>query len=431
MKYRGQTAKMPVWIMPGHPQHSVTAFFGYGRKMAGRVGNAVEQAQQFNAYLLRTSDAPWFGDGLEIAKTGDRYLLATHAGTSPDGRPRPGARRDARGIHARIRRSSPTRGTRPRRRSRCIRDHEYNGYKWGMAIDLTSCTGCGACTIACVAENNIPVVGKEQVARGREMHWIRVDHYFAGDPDNPRVVPPADPLHAVRERAVRGGLPGRRDDAQRRRPERHDLQPLRRHALLLEQLPVQGAALQLPALRRLVHARRSKPLRNPDVTVRSRGVMEKCTYCVQRINHARIDAKKEDRPIRDGEIVTACQAACPADAIVFGDLNDPNSRVAKLKAQQRNYGVLEDLNTRPRTTYLAAIRNPNPELGAGASPRARRNSTDGSEARRSLPDAAPGHRAGAHVRVGHRQDQPDRPRAAPCPSAGSSCSASASCSSTC
>ena len=233
-----------------------------------------------------------------------------------------------------------------------------------MAIDLTSCTGCSACTIACVAENNIPVVGKDQVARGREMHWIRVDHYFEGtldDPrsyDNPKAVPPAGAVHAVRERALRARLPGRGNDPQLGRAERHGLQPLRRHALLLEQLSVQGPPLQLPALSGLDDTQSLEPMRNPDVTVRSRGVMEKCTYCVQRINQARIDAKREDREIRDGEIVTACQAVCPADAIVFGDLNDPNSRVAKLKAQERNYGLLEDLNTRPRTTYLAATAKP-------------------------------------------------------------------------
>jgi molybdopterin-containing oxidoreductase family iron-sulfur binding subunit len=331
--------------------------------MAGGGGSADETAREFNPYLLRTSDAPWFGQGLEIAKTGERYLLATtQEHHLMEGRaPVRVATLDeytkdpeviAHQVH-----SFP-------RTLTLYPDHVYDGYKWGMAIDLTSCTGCGACTTACVAENNIPVVGKEQVWRGREMHWIRVDHYFVGDPEHPETIEsyhqpvpcmqcenaPCEVVCPVA--ATTHSSEGLNDMTYNRcvgtRYCSNNCPYKVRRFNFLEYADWYTTSLE--------------PMRNPDVTVRSRGIMEKCTYCVQRINHARIDAKKEERQIRDGEIVTACQATCPADAIVFGDLNDPNSRVNQFKAQHRNYGVLEDITTRPRTTYLAAIRTPPPEL---------------------------------------------------------------------
>ena len=364
LKYRGNTAKMPVWIMAGQPYESVTVFLGYGRKMAGRVGNATPEAQQFNAYLLRTSDAPWFGHGLEISKTGERYLLATTQDhQAMDGRApvRVAALEEYKhdtSVIAHQGHSFP-------RTLTLYPDHIYDGYKWGMAIDLTTCTGCGACTIACVAENNIPVVGKQEVLRGREMHWIRVDHYFSGDffgtPETyHQPIPCMQCENAPCEvvcpvAATSHSAEGLNDMTYNRcvgtRYCSNNCPYKVRRFNFLEYADWKTQALE--------------PMRNPDVTVRSRGIMEKCTYCVQRINHARVDAKREERKIRDGEVLTACQATCPADAIVFGDMNDPNSRVNQMKAQQRNYGILEDLNTRPRTTYLAAIRNPNPELEAG------------------------------------------------------------------
>jgi MoCo/4Fe-4S cofactor protein with predicted Tat translocation signal len=365
LRYRGNTARMPVFIVPGQPRQSVTVFFGYGRRMAGGVGTAAADALGFNAYLLRTSDAPWFGTGLEIAKTGDRYLLATtqehHAMEE---------RRPVRVATLEQYTHEPQliahMGHTPPKTLTLYPEYRYDGYKWGMAIDVASCTGCSACMVACVSENNIPVVGKTQVERGREMHWLRVDHYNSGsDLDNPesyhQPVPcmqcesaPCEVVCPVA--ATSHSAEGLNDMTYNRCVgtrycSNNCPYKVRHFNFLLYQ------DWNTPSL---------WPMRNPDVSVRSRGVMEKCTYCVQRINQARVDAKREDRGIRDGEIVTACEAVCPSDAIVFGDLNDPNSRVSKLKAQQRNYGLLEELNTRPRTTYLAALRNPNPELEPAA-----------------------------------------------------------------
>ena len=369
LKYRGNTARMPVFRVPGQPHQSVTVFFGYGRRMAGRVGNAGNGAERFNAFLLRTSDAPWFGSGLEISKTGERYLLATtqqHHLMAGRAQVRVATLEQYTHDPAIIHEI----GHRPPRTLTLYPEHEYNGYKWGMAIDLTACTGCGTCTIACQAENNIPVVGKEQVSRSREMHWIRVDHYYEGHPDNPQSYHAPVPCMQCEQAPCEVVCPVAATSH-----NAEGLNDMTYNRCVGTRYCSNNCPYKVRRFNFLLYSdwdtQSLYPLRNPDVTVRSRGVMEKCTYCVQRINHARVDAKREDRKIRDGEIIPACAGACPTDAIVFGDMNDPNSRVVKLKAQERNYGVLEDLNTRPRTTYLAALRNPNPELET-APPAARR-----------------------------------------------------------
>ena len=353
----------PVWIVPGHADGAATITLGYGRQRSGRVAAGAG----FNAYPLRTTDAFWSAGGVQVTNTGARRrLAATQQHHSMEGRHlvRSGTIEQFRGNPDFVREMDHG----PTADISLYPGFEYNGYAWGMAVDLNSCIGCNACTAACTAENNVPVVGKEQVLAGREMHWIRVDRYYEGSLDDPALHSqpvmcmhcenaPCEPVCPVG--ATTHSSEGLNEMVYNRcvgtRYCSNNCPYKVRRFNFLQYVDDTTESLKL--------------MRNPDVTVRMRGIMEKCTYCVQRINAARITSEKEGRKIRDGEITTACQQVCPAQAIVFGDINDPSSRVSKLKAEQRNYGILADLNTRPRTTYLARLRNPNPELVAPASSR--------------------------------------------------------------
>jgi molybdopterin-containing oxidoreductase family iron-sulfur binding subunit len=335
----GRVVRAPVWILPGHAPGAVTLTLGYGRERAGRIGNGIG----FNAYAIRPSRRQWIATG-EIKTTGERIpLISTQQHHSLQGRDIVRVMAPGQG---------PAQGT--GEGPSLYPEWPYEEHAWGMAIDLDACIGCNACVIACQAENNIAVVGPEEVAKGREMHWLRVDRYYSGDPANPEIYfQPVPCMHCEKApcevvcpvNATVHSSEGLNDMVYNRcigtrTCSNNCPYKVRRFNFL----DYQGTDYTA-----------SPDAMNPQVTVRDRGVMEKCTYCVQRIGAARADARIEDRRLRDGEVMTACQQACPTQAIVFGDVNDPDSAVSRLKRSSRNYALLGNLNTQPRTTYLARI----------------------------------------------------------------------------
>jgi molybdopterin-containing oxidoreductase family iron-sulfur binding subunit len=354
LEFNGKKVKGAIWIQAGHPDNSITVFLGYGRTRAGRIGTGTG----FDVYPMRTSQTPWFANGAQLRGTGDIYQLASTQGfqtmETQDGNVRPLVQE--RSLEEYKKEPNFAQEEEPKKDLTLYPGFDYSKetYSWGMAIDLNACVGCNNCIVACQSENNIAVVGKEQTLKGRHMHWLRVDAYYNGPRDNPKgffqPVPCMQCENAPCElvcpvQATIHSSEGLNDMVYNRCVgtrycSNNCPYKVRRFNFLLFQ------DWETPQF---------KLMRNPDVTIRSRGVMEKCTYCVQRISERRIDAERDNSTIKEADLQTACQQSCPANAIVFGNLNDRNSQVNK-------YSLLADLNTRPRTTYLAEVRNPNPEL---------------------------------------------------------------------
>jgi Fe-S-cluster-containing dehydrogenase component len=377
LDYSGRSLELPVWILPGMADGVVALTLGYGRRRAGRIASGVG----FDTFTVRSSKAFGFDSGVKLTKVGRTHpLSATQDHGSMEGRPivrestltelrsEAAAPEPAEGAHAAEGEPSAL-GVYAEETEHfsLFPTHTYDkGHQWGMTIDLNACIGCNACMTACQSENNVPVVGKIQVARQREMHWVRVDRYFSGDPSgNPEVVFQPVPCMQCEDAPCEQVCPVAATV--------HDGEGL--NVMVYNRcIGTRYCSNNCPyKVRRFNFFNYTKDtpdiLRlamNPDVTVRARGVMEKCSYCTQRITRAKIDAKIAGRELRDGDVKTACQQACPAAAIEFGDIRDPASRVAKAKADPRNYALLAELNTKPRTTYLTKVRNPNPELEGGA-----------------------------------------------------------------
>jgi molybdopterin-containing oxidoreductase family iron-sulfur binding subunit len=405
LTFRGRKLQVPVWIVPlGQPENTITLALGYGRKRAGRIGDDTG----FNAYALRTTDAPWFGEVTVSGPVGFYSLASAQIHQTMEGRDlvrvRTASELPALAQRPEYERQNEGGGSLGHHPSMLPQDWSSDvrtpgrpnagppdngvgewvgkGYNdlpvpaWGMVIDLNTCIGCNTCTIACQAENNIPTVGKDQVKISRKMHWIRVDNYFTEDEQKPETVFQPVPCMHCEKAPCEPVCPV---EATTHSPE--GINEMTYNRCIGTRYCSNNCPYKVRRFNYLQYSKQLSPhfqmMANPDVTVRARGVMEKCTYCIQRINEARIQAEKESvegklRVIRDGDVVTACQQACPTQAIVFGNIADTTGKdgkgslVRQLKLEPTNYGLLTELNTRPRTTYLSRIRNPNPELGGGA-----------------------------------------------------------------
>lgn len=352
---QGRSVEIPVWILPGHPDGSITVHLGYGRQRAGHTGNGFGS----DVYPLRTAAQAWNAAVTVQPAGGEESLAATHTHFQMSGRElvRSATLREFQQnrefAHEAVQAPPPGLTLYP--------NYGYEGYAWGMQIDMNACIGCNACVIACQAENNIPVVGKAEVERGREMHWLRIDRYFEGDLHDPRTWFQPIPCMQCENAPCELVCP-----VAATVHDSEGINDMVYNRCVGTRYCSNNCPYKVRRFNFFYYAKYEPDsplvaLQNPDVSVRSRGVMEKCTYCIQRINRARIQAEKENRPIRDGEFTTACAQTCPTQAIVFGNLNEKNSQVARAKADPRTYGLLEELGTRPRTTYLAGIRNPSSE----------------------------------------------------------------------
>ena len=395
----GVSVEAGVFTQPGQAADTILLNLGYGRTAGGSVATVTgEDGGGFNAYLLRDSQSLAFGPGLTVKlKEDGAAQLASTQSHSPLNNERLDDDRDIirettlaaflENNQAHVPEHAPSKEFIEKNNLYVEEVFAWDGPQWGMTIDMNVGVGCNACVAACTAENNISVVGKIQVNRNREMHWIRIDRYYSGaeEEPNPQITwqpvacvhcekAPCEPVcpvaatvhsHEGLNQMIYNRCVGTRYCSN------NCPYKVRRFNYLNysdNQPNFSETVWQNHVVTGTIHQPKNngisllKLMNNPDVTVRGRGIMEKCTYCVQRINEARVEAKKQAREVREGEIITSCQQACPTKAIVFGNIADKNSQVAKLRKDPRSYLLLEELQTRPRTSHLAKLRNPNPEI---------------------------------------------------------------------